>query len=68
MKKLLFVLALGAFAACGSGENAENKTDSNAAVIDSSANAAIDSTKAHADSTVKVIDSTAAAKKDSVKH
>ena len=68
MKKLLFVLALGAFAACGSGENKENTTDSNVAAIDSSAHAAIDSTKAHADSTVNVIDSAAAAKKDSVKH
>lgn len=28
MKKVLFVLALGAFAACGSGENAANTADS----------------------------------------
>lgn len=68
MKKLLFVLALGAFAACGSGENKENTTDSNAQAIDSSANVAIDSTNAKADSTVKAIDSTKDAKIDSVKH
>lgn len=28
MKKLLFVLALGAFAACGGGENKDNAADS----------------------------------------
>ena len=28
MKKLLFVLALGAFAACGNGDNAATDTDS----------------------------------------
>ncbi len=32
MKKLIFILALGAFAACGSGENKEGKTDSAASV------------------------------------
>ena len=37
MKKLLFVLALGAFAACGSGETTENAVDSAAAVVDTAA-------------------------------
>lgn len=67
MKKLLFVLALGAFAACGSGETKEATADSTAAAIDSSANAAKDSVKTTADSTVKVIDSSAAAAKDTLK-
>jgi uncharacterized lipoprotein YmbA len=66
MKKLLFVLALGAFAACGSGENKENATDS-AAKVDSSASAAKDSVDAHADTAKKVIDSAAAAIKDTLK-
>ena len=56
MKKLLFVVALGAFAACGSGENKEVKKDSTPTV---------DSTKAKVDSTAKpAVDST---KKDSTK-
>ncbi|GGH82863.1 hypothetical protein HNQ91_005916 [Filimonas zeae] len=68
MKKLLFVLALGAFAACGSGDTKEATADSTANAIDSSANVAKDSVKATADSTVKTIDSSANAAKDSVKH
>lgn len=53
MKKLLFVLALGAFAACGSGENKEVKADSTATV--DSAKVAVDSTTAAAvDTTAKV--------------
>ncbi len=67
MKKLLFVLALGAFAACGSGENKETKTDSAVSAVDSSANAAKDSIKAGADSSVKAIDSAAKATKDTLK-
>ncbi len=52
MKKLLFVLALGAFAACGSGENKEVKADSTATVdsakatVDTAAKAAVDTVKA----------------------
>jgi|KBSSwiStaDraftv2_1062776.scaffolds.fasta_scaffold1797221_1 hypothetical protein len=60
MKKVLFVLALGAFAACGSGSDSAATTDSAASAatttIDSTASAAttaIDSTAAAADSTVK---------------
>ncbi|MBI2283620.1 MAG: hypothetical protein HYU71_07925 [Bacteroidetes bacterium] len=58
MKKLLFVLALGAFAACNSGENqtpaADSvKTDSAAvAPVDTAAHAA-DTTHAAADTTKK---------------
>lgn len=51
MKKLLFVLALGAFAACGSGENKEVKADSTATV--DSAKVAVDSAAA-VDTTAKV--------------
>ncbi|MDP1763739.1 MAG: hypothetical protein Q8L07_07600 [Sediminibacterium sp.] len=51
MKKLLFVLALGAFAACGSGENKEVVADSTA----------VDSTKVAVDSTVVPVDTTAKA-------
>lgn len=67
MKKVLFVLALGAFAACGSGESATATTDSVAAAatetVDSVANAATTAI----DSTVKAVDSTAGAVVDSLK-
>jgi len=45
MKKLLFVFVLGAFAACGSGENATPTVDSNVikATADSLAKVAADS-------------------------
>lgn len=66
MKKLLFVLALGAFAACGAGANKDNATDS-AAKIDSAAKVATDSVKHEADTTVHAIDSSAKAAKDSLK-
>ena len=36
MKKLLFVLALGAFAACGGGTSTENTTDSTGTTTDTS--------------------------------
>jgi hypothetical protein len=49
MKKVLFVLALGAFAACGTAENKVVKTDSIAVV---------DSTVVKVDSTVVKVDST----------
>ncbi len=47
MKKVLFVLALGAFAACGTGENKDVKTDSTTV---------IDSTVVKVDSTVVTVD------------
>lgn len=52
MKKLLFVLALGAFAACGSGENKETTNDSAATVapVDTTTVPAADTT-VHADTT-----------------
>lgn len=68
MKKLLFVLALGAFAAsCGNGTPTEAAKDSTINAVDSSSNAATDSVKAAADSAVQTIDSTAEAAKDSLK-
>lgn len=55
MKKLLFVLVIGAFAACGSGENKEAKVDSPATTVDTTA-ATVDTTAAAAavDTTAKV--------------
>lgn len=64
MKKLLFVFVLGAFAACGSGENAAPTVDSAAikdsiakaaAAADSAAKAAVDTMAAKADSAVKAV-------------
>ncbi|MES2005019.1 MAG: coproporphyrinogen III oxidase [Bacteroidota bacterium] len=57
MKKLLFVLALGAFAACNSGETKapagdSTKVDSVKATVDTTAKAA-DTTKAAVDTTKK---------------
>jgi hypothetical protein len=66
MKKLLFVLALGAFAACGAGANKDNAADS-AAKLDSAAKIAVDSVKHEADTAVHAIDSTVKAAKDSLK-
>ncbi|HJU45582.1 MAG TPA: hypothetical protein VJ647_02310 [Chitinophagaceae bacterium] len=60
MKKLLLVLAIGAFAACGGNSNTEEtKADSTLNVVDSTINAVSDSATA-------VIDSTANAAKDSI--
>jgi hypothetical protein len=67
MKKLLFVLALGTFAACNSGTSSETKADSTASAIDSTANVKTDSVEHKADSLVNKIDSTADAKTDSLK-
>lgn len=67
MKKLLFVLAIGAFAACGTGTSTEASTDSTMANVDSMANAAKDTINAMQDSATQMIDSTAKAAKDSVK-
>ncbi|MFN4005882.1 MAG: hypothetical protein ACK4HE_00075 [Chitinophagaceae bacterium] len=61
MKKLLFILAIGAFAACGSGENKDAAADSTVVTADSTVAPAADSTVAPADSTAKPADSTAAA-------
>ncbi len=51
MKKLLFVVALGAFAACGSGANSDAKKDSTATVDTSKKS--VDTTKMAADTTKK---------------
>jgi hypothetical protein len=50
MKKVLFVLALGAFAACG-GENKDVKADSTAVTVDTTA--------VKTDSAAPVVDTTA---------
>jgi len=56
MKKVLFVVALGAFAACGSGENKEAKVDT---VKVDTVKAAVDTAKAAVDTTKKaVVDTT----------
>ena len=51
MKKLLFVVALGAFAACGSGANSDAKKDTTATV--DTAKKAVDTAAVKVD-TVKV--------------
>lgn len=59
MKKLLFVLALGAFAACGGGTSTESTTDSDTSTLapaDTSTMMPADTTHAdttHADTTHK---------------
>jgi hypothetical protein len=60
MKKLLFVLALGAFAACGSGENKEAAADTSVK--------APDTTAVKADTTVKAPDTTAVKIDSTAKH
>lgn len=67
MKKLLFVLAIGAFAACGTGTSTDTVVDSTLTNVDSVANAAKDSISATVDSAKTMIDSTAKAAADSVK-
>ncbi|MEO8117548.1 MAG: hypothetical protein ABI653_07840 [Bacteroidota bacterium] len=67
MKKLLFVLAIGAFAACGTGTSTDAAADSTMSNVDSVANAAKDTINAMQDSATQMIDSTAKAAKDSVK-
>jgi hypothetical protein len=69
MKKLLLVLAIGAFvASCNnSADSAAAAADSTKTAVDSSVNAVADSAHAAIDSTVKSADSTVKAKVDSVK-
>jgi uncharacterized lipoprotein YajG len=66
MKKLLVVLAIGAFAACNNSASTEAKTDTTAAKVDSSA-AKMDSSAGKMDSSAKKVDS-AAKKIDTSKH
>ncbi|MEI6087886.1 MAG: hypothetical protein WCR66_09880 [Bacteroidota bacterium] len=54
MKKVLFVVALGAFAACGTGANTAAKVDSMAAKVDSTV-VKVDSTVVKVDSAVKAV-------------
>ena len=58
MKKVLFVVALGAFAACGSGTSTEVKADSTAVKVDSSA-VKVDSSAVKVDSAAAKVDSAA---------
>jgi len=58
MKKVLFVLALGVFAACNSGENKEAKVDSAAVKVDSAA-VKVDSAAVKVDSAAAKVDSAA---------
>ena len=58
MKKVLFVLALGAFAACGTGANTEAKVDSAAVKVDSAA-VKVDSAAVKVDSAAVKVDSAA---------
>lgn len=58
MKKVLLVLAIGAFAACNGGSSASSAVDS--------AKAVVDSTAAKVDSTVKAVGDSAKSKMDSV--
>jgi hypothetical protein len=58
MKKVLFVVALGAFAACGSGANTEAKIDSAAVKVDSAA-VKVDSAAVKVDSAAAKVDSAA---------
>jgi hypothetical protein len=62
MKKLLLVLAIGAFVA-----SCNNAADTTAAAADSAAKAAVDTIKAAGDSAKAVVDSTVKAAVDTVK-
>lgn len=53
MKKLLFVLAIGAFAACG-GKTEEVKADTTATTVDTAAATVDTAAKAAVDTTAKV--------------
>lgn len=66
MKKLLLVLAIGAFAACNNGTSTSETKDSAVETIDSTADAKIDSLQNRADSLSNKIDSTADAKADAI--
>jgi hypothetical protein len=60
MKKLLLVLAIGAFAACNDSATSTEST------VDSTTNVTVDSIQATSDSLTNAIDSSAAARVDSV--
>ncbi len=67
MKKLLVILAMGAFfASCGSNESTETKTEEAAATVDSAVTAIVDSAAAKVDSATTAIVDSAKAKVDSV--
>jgi hypothetical protein len=62
MKKLLFVLALGAFAACGSGSTEATATDTTAVTVDTAAAPAVDTAAPAVDTAAAAVDTAAAAK------
>lgn len=68
MKKLLFVLVIGAFAACNNAaETTEAVADSAAATVDSAVTATVDSAVAAVDSAVTATVDSAKATVDSLK-
>jgi hypothetical protein len=67
MKKLLLVLAIGAFAACNGSSSTESSVDSAAKAATDTVKAMADSAKATIDSTAKAVTDTLKAKVDSVK-
>lgn len=62
MKKMLFVIALGAFAACGTGKTEEKKADTTAVSTVDTAAKKVDTAAAKLDTAAKKVD-TAAVKK-----
>ncbi len=67
MKKLLFVVVLGAFVACNDSASTDSAIDSTSSVIDSTNDFRTDSIANRADSLINKMDSTTEAKKDSLK-
>jgi hypothetical protein len=61
MKKMLFVIALGAFAACGTGKTEEKAADTAAAKVDTAAKK-VDTAAAKVDTAAKAAVDTAAKK------
>lgn len=64
MKKLLFVLALGAFAACGSGDGTSTTTDTSTVVTTDTSTMV---TTVTTDTTTKMMDDTTKASVDTLK-
>ena len=67
MKKILYVFAIVAFAACNNDSTSTDATKDSLNKIDSTKSAMTDSVEQKSDSTKMAIDSTMNAKKDSLK-
>ncbi|MFT4023208.1 MAG: hypothetical protein QM664_05420 [Flavihumibacter sp.] len=67
MKKLLFVLAIGAFAACNNAAETSTEAALTLLKVDSAVTATVDSAKANIDSTANAAVDTLKAKVDSLK-